>query len=395
MTTNTQAPRTVQPRRGKLLYVALQPTRPGQGGYAHVHGILSGLADLGWTCDLVDAEPPVASGRRNAFRRAASWIRVGARAKSRLPNCDVVYVRDHPAALPVMRACRNHGVPTVLEINGGFGELSSQYTSLRALRWLFAWQARARVREASGVVCVTRELADWAQSVGARLEPAVIPNGADTRLFSPDARSDFELPEPYVVFVGSLSPWHGLPTLLESVRRPEWPRSMHLVIAGAGQDQRLVERTAEELPNVTYLGPVPHDRIPGLLAGSSAALSTQTRVAGYTAGSPVKVYESVACGVPTIVSDYLEVAEELEVNGAGISFPADDARGLALRVADLASHPARGAAIGIRARRLALERYDWGRRATTTDEFIARVLENSHASPERGRERQPVDAKGS
>jgi len=364
----------------RLLYVALQPTRPGQGGYAHVHAIVDGLTLLGWTCDLVDPVHSERVRKRGLRARLADWRAVIDRATTALPGHDLVYVRDHPAALPVMRAARRHGIPVVLELNGGFDELALQHAALRPLRPLFAQQARARVRAADGVVCVTRGLANWAETVGGDATTTVIPNGADTKVFSPQAQTTLDLPDPYVVFIGSLSPWHGLDTLLDAARSPDWPRDMNLVVAGSGSLDRIVARAEEDLAHLTYLGSVPYEQIPGLLAGSRGGLSTQSRKAGYTAGSPVKVYEAAACGIPGVVSDFLEVAEDIRVAGAGLVFAADDAHDLARQVARLARAPHAAAEMGARARTLAVSDFDWSNRSAATHAFIAAILDKTRGS---------------
>lgn len=359
--------------RPRLVYAALQTTRPGQGGYAHVHGILDGLTSLGWECTLFDPQKDHGSGLRGLLRKSLEWVRITRSASAAARDADFAYVRDHPAALPLLRALRRRGVPTALEINGGFGELSSQFALLRPFHALLRSQAEARVLSATLVITVTRGLAEWATGVGVARAPVVIPNGADTSALTPDATTEHDLPRPYVIFLGSLAPWHGLGTLLEAVDSPEWPQGVTLVIAGSGQQSDLAARAANRNPAVVCLGHVPTGQVPGLLAGSMASLSTQTARAGYAAGSPVKVYEALSCGVPVIASDYIEVASEIESARMGLSFRADDSTGLARAVAHLAQNPEEAAEMGRRARRYAEERLDWKQRARQTEQALESV----------------------
>lgn len=360
----------------RISYVTLQTTREGQGGYAHVHGIVDGLVGAGWQCELLDPRVDLGPGMRSAPRKALQWLSIWLRLVKRLRGTDIVYMRDHPAALFLLHTCRIAGVPTVLEINGGFGELASQYAFLRHMRGVLGRLARARVRSASGVVCVTRGLADWADEQGARRPAVVIPNGADVDVFAPGAALRLEVRTPCVVFVGSLAPWHGIPTLLEAARSPQWPRQTHLVIAGCGHDEGLVTAAAAELEHVHYLGRVAHEDVPGLVGASLAAVSPQTRRAGYTAGSPVKIYEALACGVPVIASDYTEVAQAIIDHRVGLVFPADDAESLAHCVATLTSDPGAAATMGAGARRLAVTELSSTARAQTTAAFLIEVMEN-------------------
>jgi glycosyltransferase involved in cell wall biosynthesis len=94
-----------------------------------------------------------------------------------------------------------------------------------------------------------------------RRESTIIYPPVDTSRFAPASRID-----DYYLFVGRLVPYRRLDLLVEAFNRLERP----LVIAGTGRDRERLEAMAG--PNVTFLGYVPDEALPDLMARSRAFL---------------------------------------------------------------------------------------------------------------------------
>jgi glycosyltransferase involved in cell wall biosynthesis len=92
-----------------------------------------------------------------------------------------------------------------------------------------------------------------------RRESTIIYPPVDTSRFAPASRID-----DYYLFVGRLVPYRRLDLLVEAFNRLQRP----LVIAGTGRDRERLEAMAG--PNVTFLGYVPDDELPELMARSRA-----------------------------------------------------------------------------------------------------------------------------
>ena len=132
----------------------------------------------------------------------------------------------------------------------------------------------------------------------------MVGNGANTDLFLPAPSHPAPEARPYAVFIGALASWQGVGTILEAAAAPAWPDGVDLLIAGDGRERDRVLETARTNPHIRWLGTVPYDEAPALVAGSMAALVPMSDIVRSRWGlSPLKLYEAMACGVPVVASD--------------------------------------------------------------------------------------------
>jgi glycosyltransferase involved in cell wall biosynthesis len=77
-------------------------------------------------------------------------------------------------------------------------------------------------------------------------------------------------------------------------------------------------------------------------------------------GFGLPVLEAMACGVPVVISDRVNIWREIDSAGAGLVSP-PDVDSVAAHILLLAGDPARAARMGSAGRRLAQARYDWAK----------------------------------
>jgi glycosyltransferase involved in cell wall biosynthesis len=226
------------------------------------------------------------------------------------------------------------------------------------------------------VVVVSEGLAQFVPGKNAKSRVYVIPNGANTDLFCPGAHQVYAVPGPYALFFGALAPWQGIEVLLAATRHLDWPHEVTLVVAGDGERRAEVEAAVAAGDRVRYLGRVAYRDMPGLVAGSLAGLSVQnSRERAATGLSPLKVYETLACGVPVVISDFQGPAADLVREGAcGIQVPTDDPGAVARAVTLLFHNGALREALGRRGRSLVERKHSWKIRAEATDAAIRATL---------------------
>ena len=132
-----------------------------------------------------------------------------------------------------------------------------------------------------------------------RKDILAIPSGVNSDTFHPWARqSIYDLPERYVLFVGSLEPRKnvsGLLTAWNGIKR-EFP-DVTLVIAGTtGRVFRSVELPSEQT-QLRFLGHV-ETELPALYGNAELFV-----LPSFDEGFGLPVVEAMACGTPVIVSD--------------------------------------------------------------------------------------------
>lgn len=362
--------------RPRIAYLCLQATTQGQASHAHVHEIIAGLRESGYDVDLYEpayagvAEAPGVTGR------VAEFLRVQLRLAVALSRYDAVYVRAHPFAWPTARGARRRGIPLVQECNGPYADLYLAWPAARPLRPLIDWMARSQYTDADALLAVTDGLAEWLAVETGRSDVTVIGNGANTDVFRPDLPRPDGLPERYAVFFGALAPWQGIGTMLRAASRPEWPAGVSLVFVGDGAMRPEVAAAADASPDrVVYLGRRSYEESAAVAANSCASLVVKDdAVLARTGFSPLKLYESMAAGVPVVVSDVPGLADTVEAAGCGVVIPAGDPAALAAAVADIAAAPGEAYLMGARGREAAVREHSWRSRAQATAEVIAQAL---------------------
>jgi glycosyltransferase involved in cell wall biosynthesis len=127
----------------------------------------------------------------------------------------------------------------------------------------------------------------------------VTPNGVNTSCFFPGANHLLpELPEKYILFVGSQQPRKNLAALLTTWSDicNEYP-DLWLIIGG-GQGSVFDRITLPVFDRVRYLGYVPEQDLPGLFAQALLFV-----LPALDEGFGLPAIEAMACGTPVIVSD--------------------------------------------------------------------------------------------
>jgi glycosyltransferase involved in cell wall biosynthesis len=360
-------------KRGAIAYFALDLPHKGQASYVHINEIVGNLRQLGWTVDLFAPRPGAPNSRRSVAAKAFEYVGATWRALVRLRSCDVLYVRAHALAWPVSMAAAMRGTVLVHEINGTELDLIVGRPWLRPFRALLRWLYNSQYRRADHLFPVAKELAELLRAQIGHDRMSVVPNAANTDLFHP---IDRDKADPFVVFFGGLTDWHGVDVMVDAVRHPGWPTGLPLVVIGTGARQNLVEAAVAAGLPVRWLGYRPYEEIAGLVAGAVAGLIPMTNPLGRssTGMNPLKLYETLACGVPVIVSDLPGQADLVAAGRCGLVVPCGDAPALARAVAHLAADPAQAREMGLRGAALVRAEHSWHARAVDIDGVLRKCL---------------------
>jgi len=278
-------------------------TKEGQASYAHVHEIIDGLKKLGWSVKLF--QPSFKTDdvtNRSALSRLLGFVatQLTLLFSQSFIHSKIVYVRFHFAAFPVVLLAKLCGHKVVQEVNGPYEDLFIAWPFTRRFRSLFCWLIRIQLQLADLIITATPQLKEWVMKESKNEKVFVIPNGANVSLFVPKASAD-EPADKYVIFFGALAAWQGLDVVLQAVKLTNWPSAIKLKIVGDGQLAYSVKQAASEMPErIDYLGKLPYQQLPSVINKSLASLvSSQDRES--TGLFPLKLFESMACGVPVIV----------------------------------------------------------------------------------------------
>ena len=252
-------------------------------------------------------------------------------------------------------------IPSILEVNAPLIAEQRQHRSLADEPAALAATLR-QLHGASVLSCVSEAVAEWTLDEGA--DPArviVTPNGVNTRRITP-ANRPVTAPGPgfpvTVGFVGTLKPWHGTDLLLRALARTR--ENLRLDICGTGPQQAELELLAAELgieDRIRFRGAVAPEHVPGILHGLDIA--TAPYPAGEHYFSPLKVYEYLAAGLPTIASAIGTIPDLLGRGQLGVLVAPGDVDALARALDELAADPARRTRLAVASREAAVREHDW------------------------------------
>ncbi len=286
----------------------------------------------------------------------------------RLGRVDVV-VASSPTLFSAVSAwliARLQRVPFVLEVRDLWPDAFVEVGVMRPgphIR-LLAGLARLLYRQAARVVVVTDAFADRIAAQGIPREKLVtIPNGADTRLFSPEVdgsptRAELSLGDGFVAaYVGSHGVSHGLDAVLDAAAR--LPDVTFLMVGDGAERGRLVaERARRGLSNVTMLASVSKDRVPGLYAAADVCLVPLRDVPIFETFVPSKAFEILAAGRPIVGAVRGEARRILERSGGAVLVDPGDGVAIAAAVDRLRGDPKLRRQLGERGRAFAVRCYD-------------------------------------
>lgn len=262
-----------------------------------------------------------------------------------------VYERHALHCASGLQAARKLGLPLLLEVNS---PMCDEMKRLGLLR--FPRRAKRTEREvlagADRVLPVTEVLQRRLVECGAVPERCrVIGNGGEPSRYGTETREAgrrlrAHLPEDAFVlgFVGYMRPWHRLDLAVEAMKRPELAR-VHLVLIGEGPALVDVMAAAEALQvgdRVHTMGVVPASRLPEHLCMFDAALIPAIN----SYASPLKLFESMAAGVVTLVPDQPNLRERVDDGVNGVLFDPGSIESLAGKLATIVNQPGRAAEIG-------------------------------------------------
>jgi glycosyltransferase involved in cell wall biosynthesis len=195
------------------------------------------------------------------------------------------------------------------------------------------------------------------------LRPRVVYNGYDAELFFPrpaDSSLRAELApggEALILYAGRLIPWKGVQYAISALK--EVPGAL-LLIAGEGHYRPALEEQvrAEGLAGrVRFLGPIPHEELPRLLA--TVDLLVATSFASETFG--IALVEAQAMGVPVVASRFGGFPEVVQDGVTGLLVPPQDPAALAQALRELLADPEKRRRMGEAGPGWVRERFHWER----------------------------------
>jgi len=248
-------------------------------------------------------------------RPLAAWL------EQHVPDFDVVHIHavfSH-ACLAAAYACRKAHVPYIVR---PLGSLDPWSLGQKRLRKQLLWHTGVKrmLCCASAIHYTTRSEQRLAEGTLGLRGGAVVALGVDQELFEPVPEGRPPTEQPYILVIGRLHPKKGLEMLFDvffdltaTTRYRHWK----LVIAGDGD----ADYVASLKNHVRQLGAETDVVFTGWLGGidkaaalhGAALLALPSRQENFG----IVVAEAMACGTPVLVSEHVNLADEIAAAEAG------------------------------------------------------------------------------
>lgn len=386
----------------RILYATLENMSLHKGSVVHVKEVVHGLRKLGHHVGLI-ANSSHQDGETTHFYNLSvmpSFLLRLCRMKKQphiislvflflfllriLPQYDIIYARDYHAAIIALLPRIFFRKKLVLEINGIANEEQRLKTNSflnSILVFLIRKAEKMSTRYSEKVISVAPKIKLYVtQHFNCPLDKIrVIANGVDTKKFHPiydkplliqwKKRLGIESKDTVIAYVGNIAPWQGIDDLIEiAFGLLEKNKNLKFLIVGDGLLKPLLSERVSGSGydgNIYFTGMLNHEEIPFLINLADICVAP-LRVEG---GSPIKVFEYMACGKPVITSR-IEGLEFIEKEGAGCLTLPNDRKGLEEALGNLIKDPLTRMDMGQKALQIARERFSWETRVKEIEELL-------------------------
>lgn len=391
----------------RILYLCADPgipVRGHKGAAVHVRAMCAAFERAGHAVTLIAARTGPGAGPAPAARLIVAEAAPGGDARAvadRVRECAAALLAEEPFDLIYERyalwsgagadLARSTGLPFVLEVNAPLVEEARDHRGLGELDAARAI-AHTQFKTATRLAVVSDALRDYVCDQGADpTRVSIVPNGVDPEHFHPAVmgthiRRRLGLKGRKVVgFVGRPRPWHDLTTLIAAVERLHEadPAYALLLVGDMPDDLRAAAGQRPEL--ITLVGALDHARVPAYIAAMDVAVSSHHARSDFYF-SPLKLFEYLACGVPTVAADVGQQADVLRETNGGWLYPPGDAAALADRIGGIFAEPEEARATAWRGASAVLARYTWDANARR----ICATVEPQPIAPAAGATQTPL-----
>ena len=259
---------------------------------------------------------------------------------------DIIMFRTQHLNASCLGVAKWTGTPLVLEVDNPTLESTLYLDQYLHIPFLGEFFERLLLRGGAEVIVVSEALRSYFENRhDINIENITANhNGVDCDKFHPgisgsSIRDRFGLQGKNIIgFVGNLYRWRGPDLLIEIISRLAHRQDVVFLLVGDGDEWKEFRNQLSSLnleDSVVLAGQVDHDILPQYLAVMDLALLPDA--AFY--GSPLKLFEYMATGIPPVAPRYYVIEEIISHGETGLLFQPADSEAAAQHITSLLSDP--------------------------------------------------------
>lgn len=326
--------------RGASIMTAVAQLLGGKPHAVHVFTTIPDPAPLpGISVECIGV--PEVENALGLSARILGELRVGWAVGRRLrkePRCDLLVISTpgYLAALTIASFAFRSGIPFILELRDVYPEVYAAAGLISKRSWLYRFfQSRSKLmyERARLVIAATRGLAREVKNAAPTSRVQHVYNGFPSQLLDRTASQHERFT---VCFHGILGFFQDIETMID-VARLLAPHDIDVDVVGYGRKEVLVRQV--RLPNLRFHGRQPFEQTLNIVERCHVGMCLRMDEEISKDAFPVKVWEYLGLGIPSIVTPICEAGEFLEQNQCGFQFPAGAVQNIVERVLWLKAHP--------------------------------------------------------
>ena len=390
----------------RILYITLENLSLHKGSVVHVKEVVNGLRQFGHQVGLIASSSsrnketvhfynlniiPSFVLRLLMLKRQphiASLLILLLYLIKILPQYDIIYARDFHAVIIAQLPRLVFRKKLVFEINGIANEEWRLKKDSFLNHILVSFIKRAEkmaTRYSEKIISVAPKIKLYlTQHFNCPSEKIdVIPNGVNAKMFCPIHNSPFlvqwknrlgiRAQDTVIAYVGNLAPWQGINDLIEIAFRLLYKnKDLKFLIVGEGPLKSLLGKKVLNSGyggDIVLTGMVNHEEIPFIINLADICVAPLRVVTG----SPIKVFEYMACGKP-VVTSRIEGLEFIEAEGVGLLTEPEDITGLEEALSELIKEPRKRVNMGQKGIQIVRERFSWESRVTEVEALLRKLV---------------------
>ena len=203
------------------------------------------------------------------------------------------------------------------------------------------WLEKFLYQHADQIIVNSPGFIDLVKEKGGR-NISLIPNGADIALFNnikiSEIRKNLGWTDQFIVFyAGAHGMSNDLGIVLKAAQLLKVEERVHFVLLGDGKEKPVLISEAKELDlsNLTFLDPVPKNKVAELLSAADGCIAILKPIEMYKTTYPNKVFDYMAARKPIILAIDGVIRDVVEKAGCGVFCTPGDPKTLAAGIMTL------------------------------------------------------------